>query len=340
MGSGLLSKQTSEPLFAARLNAFKLGAVAKKPGKNRVTTTDILDRAASVAGLNAADLNYPDHFEDSSPGEITDRLNQLGMTLNGLAMRYYTDPGFRLGAFTHPDKAIRRAAIDLTRKGIDTLAGMGGNLMTLWLGQDGFDYSFQVDYSRLWDDTIAALEEVAGHNPAIDIAIEYKPNEPRAYALMPDIATTLLAVREAGAANLGVTLDFAHVLYADEMPAHSAALVNRHSRLLGVHLNDGYGKRDDGLMVGSVHPAQTVELLVELARIGYDRAIYFDTFPDHSGLDPVEEATTNIDAMKHLMRVAEKLTGDTALQQAISRQDAAASQRIVNAALYGSHSTS
>ena len=29
--------------------------------------------------------------------------------------------------------------------------------MTLWLGQDGFDYPFQADYGRMWDDTIAAV---------------------------------------------------------------------------------------------------------------------------------------------------------------------------------------
>lgn len=335
MGSAIVTETSTAPLFAARLNAFKLGAAAHKPGRNRVTTVDLLERAAGVRGLNAADLNYPDHFEDNSPGDIADTMNRLGLSLNGLAMRYYTDPGFRLGAFTHPDQAVRRAAIDLTCRGIDILSEMGGNLMTLWLGQDGFDYSFQVDYDRMWDDTITALQEVAGHNPSVDVAIEYKPNEPRAYALMPDIATTLLAIGEADRANLGVTLDFAHVLYADEMPAHSAALVGRHSRLLGVHLNDGYGKRDDGLMVGSVHPVQTVELLVELTRIGYDRAIYFDTFPDHSGLDPIEEATSNIDAMNHLMPVAAKLCASMELRQAISRQDAATSQRIVNAVLYG-----
>lgn len=89
-------------------------------------------------------------------------------------------------------------------------------------------------------DMIARAGQVAGHNPALDIAIEYKPNEPRCFALMPDIGTTLLATREAARPNLGVTLDFAHVLYADEIPAQSANLVARHSRLLGVHLNDGY----------------------------------------------------------------------------------------------------
>jgi xylose isomerase len=212
---------------------------------------------------------------------------------------------------------------------------MGGKLMTLWMGQDGFDYAFQGDYGRMWDDTVAAVAEVADHAPEVDIAIEYKPNEPRAYALMPDVATTLLAVKEVGRGNVGVTLDFAHVLYADEMPAHAAHLIARHARLLGVHLNDGYGKRDDGLMAGTVHPVQTVELFVELSRIGYDGVIYFDTFPDHSGLDPVEEARTNVRLVERLRAVAAGLAGDAALKAAIAAQDATRSQRIVAAALYG-----
>lgn len=323
------------PRYAARLNAFRLGADRYWPGRNRITTLDLLERAATVPGLNAADLNYPDHFADATTTELSAGLERLGMTLNGVAMRYYTDPGFKIGAFTNPDPKVRRAAIDITRKGIDALAQMGGRLMTLWLGQDGFDYSFQADYSRLWDETISALQEVAAHNPEVDVAIEYKPNEPRSYALMPDVATTLLAIRETGAKNLGVTLDFAHVLYADEMPAHAAALIGRHSRLLGVHLNDGYGKRDDGLMVGSVHPVQTVELLVQLQRMGYSGAIYFDTFPDHSGLDPVAEAHTNILAVERLRAVAAELAGDAELSTAIAAQDAPTSQRIINAALFG-----
>jgi xylose isomerase len=323
------------PLYAARLNAFRIGAAEYWPGRNRITTLDLLERAGTVEGLNAADLNYPDHFEGLTPAELGEGLDRMGMRLNGLAMRYYTEPGFKLGAFTNPDPAVRRAAIDITRRGLDALAQMGGRLMTLWLGQDGFDYSFQGDYARMWDDTVAALAEVAAHDPQIDIAIEYKPNEPRSYALMPDVATTLLAIAETGKDNLGVTLDFAHVLFADEMPAHSAVLVARHSRLLGVHLNDGYGKRDDGLMVGAVHPVQTLELLVELERQGYSGAIYFDTFPDHSGLDPCREAATNIAVVERLRAIARSLVDHEGLRAAIARQDAPASQMIVAEALYG-----
>jgi sugar phosphate isomerase/epimerase len=316
----------NRPRYAARLNAFKRagGGIA-----------GMIAAAGRVGGIDAADLNYPDHFAGVSPGELGAMLGDAGMALNGLAMRYYTEPGFALGAFTNPDAGVRRAAIDLTKRGIDAGAEMGGRLMTLWMGQDGFDYSFQADYGRMWDDTVAAIAEVADHAPEVDIAIEYKPNEPRAHALMPDVATTLLAVKEVGRANLGVTLDFAHVLYADEMPAHAAHLIARHSRLLGVHLNDGYGKRDDGLMAGTVHPVQTVELFVELSRIGYDGVIYFDTFPDHSGLDPVEEARTNVRLVERLRAVAEGLGADEGLRAAIAAQDATRSQRIVAAALYG-----
>ncbi|WP_299611703.1 TIM barrel protein [uncultured Tateyamaria sp.] len=324
--------ENKPPRFAARLNAFKIGASNYWPGKNTVTTADLIGRAAT-AGLNAADLNYPDHFVDTSPSDLSAALNDNDMVLNGMAMRYYTDPGFKLGAFTHPDPTVRRAAIDETKRGLDVLARMGGTLMTLWMGQDGFDYSFQMEYARAWDATLEAMAEVADHNPALDIALEYKPNEPRAFALMPDAATTLLALRELNRSNTGVTLDFAHVLYADEMPAFAAALVARHSRILGVHLNDGYGKWDNGLMVGAVHPIQTVELLVELERAGYDGAIYFDTFPDHSGLDPVAEARTNIEVVNRLRGTAARLVGNDDLQQAIAQQDAPKAMRLVQAAM-------
>jgi xylose isomerase len=324
-----MSNLPNRPRYAARLNAFKIGL----PGKP--SAADMIARAGQVAGIDAADLNYPDHFDAHTPAQMSEVLSGAGLALNGLAMRYYTDPGFRLGAFTHPEARVRRAAIDITRRGLDALAEMGGTIMTLWLGQDGVDYSFQGDYAAMWDATVEALAELADHNPALDIAVEYKPNEPRAFALLPDLGMNLLALAEVNRPNTGITLDFAHVLYAGEIPAQVASIVARKSRLLGVHLNDGYGKRDDGLMVGSVHPMQTVELFLELDRIGYDGVIYFDTFPDHGGLDPVAEAAANVHMADRLRAVAARLATSADLSAAIARQDATASLRIVADALYG-----
>jgi xylose isomerase len=321
-------------LYATRLNSFATRPELFRPGfSGKLTAEDLVARAATVRGLSAIDLNYPDHLTGPSGSSIVARAADAGLALNGFAMRYYTDPAFKAGAFTNPDARVRRAAIDLTRRGMDALAAAGGSLMTLWLGQDGFDYPFQCDYAELWDLEVAGIREVAAHNPAIDVSIEYKPNEPRAFSLLGDVGTTLLAIADAGAPNLGVTLDFAHVLYAGEQPAFAAELVARRSRLLGIHLNDGYGGRDDGLMAASVHPVQTLELLRAARRIGYRGAIYFDTFPDATGLDPVAECEANIAAVDALLAAADALDRDNRLGEALSRQDPVAAQAVVRQAL-------
>jgi L-rhamnose isomerase len=317
--------------YAARLNSFKSAS-------GGTGLHDCLSRAAKVPGLNAVDLNFPDHLESADLKDLKRHLEALGLSVNGFAMRYYSEPGFKIGAFTNPDAKLRRIAIDQTKRGIDQMLELGGSLMTLWMGQDGFDYSFQADYARLWDQTLEAISEVADHVPSSEVSIEYKPNEPRSFALMPDIGTTMLAIKEMDRKNIGVTIDFAHVLYADEMPAYAVALAARSAKLFGVHLNDGYAKRDDGLMVGTVHPIQTMELIYVLEEIKYNRPIYFDTFPDTTGLDPIAECSANIATVEALRKVVRKLQADNRLKTAISKQDAVTSNNVVREALYGGHS--
>jgi xylose isomerase len=322
--------------YATRLNSFATRPELFWPGlSGKPTPLQLIERAASAKGLSEVDFNYPDHFLADDPATLVQRAADLGLALNGFAMRYYGDPAFKAGAFTHPVAAVRRRAIDLTKRGIDALAASGGTLMTIWLGQDGFDTPFQADYARLWADEVEGLREVAAHHPGILISIEYKPNEPRAFSVLGDVGTTLLAIAQTGAANLGVTLDFAHVLYAGEQPAFAAALVARASRLLGVHLNDGYGGRDDGLMVGAVHTQQTLELLAQVRRDGYDGALYFDTFPDTTGLDPVAECEANIATVTQMLALVEQLDADNRLGAARQAQDAVMSQRIVQSLLLG-----
>lgn len=319
----------SELRFATRLNSFASAAhIAWPELKGKPSMMQMAQRAATVDGLTDLDLNYPDHV-GVDPKQIARELGDLGLSINGFAMRYYSNSAFKMGAFTNPDAAVRREAIDLTKQGIDAARETGASLMTLWLGQDGFDYAFQADYDTLWQHEIDGIREVAEHDPDCQISLEYKPNEPRSYSLMPDAATTLLAIKEIGLPNLGVTLDFAHVLYADEQPAFAAALIARHSKVLGLHLNDGYAKRDDGLMVGAVHTLQTIELLRQVRKDGYDGAIYFDTFPDMTGLDPVRECEVNIATVKRMLGVVDAIERDNGLALAIDKQDAVAAQGII-----------
>jgi xylose isomerase len=315
--------------FAARLNSFSSKAQSYWPDlKGKPSVMQMAERASKVKELTHLDLNYPQHIGADLKVQ-RQQIEDLGLVVNGMAMRY-DKPEFKIGAFTNSDEKVRQAAIDLTKRGIDAGREFGTNLMTVWLGQDGFDYSFQADYKKIWADAVSAVQEVAAYAPDCDISIEYKPNEPRAFSIFPNVATCLLALEEAGNANLGITLDFAHVLYADEIPAFAASMVAHRSRVLGLHLNDGYGKRDDGLMVASVNPRATLELLWQLRRDGFQGAYYFDTFPDASGLDPVRECEVNIATVKQLIEISYKLSNNTELLAGIDRQDAISTQHIVN----------
>ncbi|KQN44370.1 TIM barrel protein [Rouxiella silvae] len=319
----------SELKFATRLNSFASGAHLYWPGQQgKPSVLQMIERASTVEGLTHLDLNYPQHITTDIPA-LRKRIEDVGLAVNGMQMRWDA-PEFKIGAFTNPNPEIRRKAIELTKRGIDAGREFGSTLMTLWMGQDGFDYCFQADYKKIWNDAVSAVREIAEYAPDVDISIEYKPNEPRAFAIFPNVTTCLIAVEEAGCPNLGITLDFAHVLYANEIPAYAAAMVSRRSRLLGLDCNDGWGKRDDGLMVASVNPKATLEFLWQMKRDGYQGAYYFDTFPDASGLDPVREAQANIATVKRLLKLCEKLDDNQALHAAISQQDAVASQLIIN----------
>jgi xylose isomerase len=259
------------------------------------------------------------------------------LALNGYAMRYNGEPAFRPGAFTNADPAVRQRAIDLTRRGLDEAQAAGARMLTIWPGQDGVDHPFQADYGRLFDWEVEGLRQVAAHDPTFPVSIEYKPSEPRSLMILPNVSATLLAIAEAGSPNLGVTLDFGHVLEADTSPALAAAMVGRRSRLLGLHINDGYGRRDDGLMVGSVHTVQTIELLRQLRRDGFAGAIYFDTFPDVAGLDPVAECAANVTTLEALFDALDRIP-ESELEAALARHDAVIALRLVQAAILGTRS--
>ena len=166
------------------------------------------------------------------------------------------------------------------------------------------------------------------------VSIEYKPNEPRAYSLLSNLGTTLLAIKDINLKNIGVTIDFAHILYSNEQPALVAALIDKHSQILGLHLNDGYGKRDDGLMVGSVHQLATIELLYHITKSKYQGPIYFDTFPDTTNMDPIKECELNISTVKQQLKLVDKLIQNNELSTAIQNQDSITSNRIFNSFLY------
>lgn len=279
---------------------------------------------STVDGLTATELNYPQHVTLGDDGAI-DQARSLGLAITALNMRY-DPPTFARGAFTHPDRAVRAAAVNLTTDAVDLAARHGIPHVIVWPGPDGVDIPYQASYDDLWRYQVAGLRAVARHNSSIRVSIEYKPSDPRRVSLVATMAEALLSATDTGEPNVGVTLDLCHSLMAGELPAKAAALAIARGKLFGLHLNDGYGHADDGLMVGAVHQEQLRELLWTLRQHAWDGTIYFDTFP--TNIDPVREATINIATINRVDATLNDLDAD-ALRAAQTAQDPILVQRAI-----------
>ncbi len=306
--------------YSTRLNSFRARPDLFTWQSSPRSTLDLIARAGQVATLDSVELNYPEHFVNHSLTEIQDALAKTHLTVSGINLRYDAAQ-FLDGGFINPQPAKRADAIALTCEAIDLCHQLGGKHVVVWPAYDGFDYPFAVDYAQSWQWTLDALQAIANHaaNYAgeLSVSIEYKPCEPRKFSLLGTIGLTLLAIEES-ATPLGVTLDFSHLLMAGEHPALSAALCIRKNKLFGIHLNDGYGQLDDGLLVGSVHFAQTLELIDLLVKAKYSGVIYFDTFPMRE--DPVQECLANVQRVEQMVALCARLDHKH-LQEAINQQD-------------------
>ncbi len=277
-------------ILSARLNSFLAQPELYWKDKHTITTTDLLQRLSKVPGITHAELNYPQHFYKTDTKTIKNALRSFGLKYSGTALRYGKE--FQNGSLSNFDPAIRRHAIDMTKRAVETTLEMGGFLTTMWFAYDGFDYTFQTDYEKAWQLMTEGIREIALAYPEAQLSIEYKPYQPRAFSLIGDIGTTLYSIEDIGCKNVGVTLDLCHVMMKRENPACSLALAASHGKLKGIHLNDGYQDNDDGLMIGSVHFMQTLEFIYYLKKYKYNGLVYFDTFPIRE--NPIKECAMNI----------------------------------------------
>ena len=267
---------------------------------------DLVFKELKKTGISHVDFNYPEHVNKYSTNEIKSLLEQYHLSANGVAIRFRD--AFIKGELGNADISISKKAVQLCKEAIDFCKAINGEVVTIWLAFDGFDYAFQIDYIKVWEQIKACFIEIADYNPSIKISIEYKPYEERSYAFLDTIGLTALMVNEVHRENLGMTLDYCHMLMKHENPAFSASIATSRGKLFGVHLNDGYGVCDDGLMVGSVTLLQTIEFLYYVKLSNYDQAIYFDTFPKRE--DGTEECIQNVTITKKLFEIIDRIGMD------------------------------
>ena len=126
-------------------------------------------------GLGYVDLNYPEHVKGYDANTMKSLLNKYDLKLNGVALRFRNK--FINGELGNSDPELAKDALQLCKDAADYCRAVGGKVVTIWLGFDGFDYSFQINYKRVWDQLVHAFQEVCDYAPDLQISIEYKPYE-------------------------------------------------------------------------------------------------------------------------------------------------------------------
>jgi hypothetical protein len=76
------------------------------------------------------------------PRQLRAALSDAGLAAGGVALRFPGAP-FSSGAFSHPDGAVRAAALRLAAGGCRWARELGGELV-VWSAFDGYDYHLQV----------------------------------------------------------------------------------------------------------------------------------------------------------------------------------------------------
>ena len=181
-----------------------------------------------------------------------------------------------------------------------------------------------MDYVKAWNQAVACFKEICDDTD-LPISIEYKPYEERVHAMIDSFGTTMYMLQAVNKKNLGVTLDFCHMLMKSENPAFAAALLLEKGLLYNVHLNDGEGRTDDGLMVGSVNLWKSLEFMYYLKKYDFQGAIYFDTFPKRE--PAVEECASNIAMCRKLEEMVDKI-GLAEMERVISANSAIEVQKM------------
>lgn len=248
--------------------------------KDNPETLDMLKQAASIPDVSGIELVGTWDIRPENVREMSVALNDLGLKTVSIIPDLFANRTFWKGAYTSRDPKIRRQAIDYTRRMCDVARELSCPVVNLWPGQDGYDYLLSTDYDREREWESDAVREIAEAYPDLRIALEYKPKEPRTHSYLARMADTLLAARETGCDNVGVTIDTGHAFVGGEVVAESIVLARRAgNKLFHMHFNDNFTAWDDDMIVGTNHSVAFIEMLFWLDKCGYDGWLSMDQYP-------------------------------------------------------------
>ncbi|MDD3214789.1 MAG: TIM barrel protein [Eubacteriales bacterium] len=326
--------------MAAERFAFIAGALCQSGDRylrsgykeQTLTVPEVLRAVAARGVASGVEIHHRGNEDAAYVAELKRAVAETGTDVTYVDTWTYGERKWRFGSLSAADTETRREAVERCCAAVDFAREMNAEGVSLWLGQDGFDYAFQTDYQAQWTYLVESLKAVCDYAGGMPVALEPKPREPRNRLLIDNVQTALLLRMECGRDNLGVTLDTGHVIAGGQGVGPSIALAMRHHALYNLHTNDNYGSWDDDMMVGSVRLNESLETFYLLEKYRYEGSISVDIFPyRENAVDAVEES---IRCMTDYSRIVRKL-GLERIDRLIETGDMPATLAAIRKAAFG-----
>jgi xylose isomerase len=250
------------------------------------TAIPILDRLpilaeAGIAYFEAHDSEIP--FDQVEAGKR--RADECGLKCGMYTPSFFADPIFKDGAMTSNDPAIRKLAVNNGKRAVDSALALDAPTVVFWNGREGFDFVLSKNGQDAFKRLVEGFNQVAQYAREkaagkVRLAIEPKPNEPRANMYLATVGEVLYLISRLDAAHrdlFGVNPETAHSRIAGLDYIWDVELCLEAGKLFHIHLNSQDGQRyDQDLPFGYTEPLKDLALLVVLQDAGYEGVIAFD----------------------------------------------------------------
>jgi xylose isomerase len=208
---------------------------------------------------------------------------ETGIVVPMATVNLFYEAVFRDGAFTSNDPQVRAYSLQKTMRAMDLGAEFGARIFVLWGGREGVE----TEGCRRADEAIKRLREALNYLCEYSIsqqygyrlALEAKPNEPRADIYLPTTGAYLAFITTLEHEEMvGVNPEVAH----EQMPGlnmtHAVAQAWEAGKLFHIDLNDQVpGRYDQDLRFGSANPKTAFWLVKFLEDVGYEGPRHFDS---------------------------------------------------------------
>ena len=246
----------------------------------------------TIEGASGVEIVYPYEVADAATTRALAAKHGIGFAAINANVK--AEPEFRNGGLTSPDKAVRQKAVRIVKEAKDFAEAVGADKVTCCPLGDGYEFAFQFDYASAWKRLAETFGEAAAYKPNIPLFIEFKPGrDPRHLFRLQRRAYAAADPRHRGE-ELGVTLDFGHVLFSGTNPAEELVILAESGQPYYIHINDNDGKWDWDYFCGTKHLLEYAEFLWYLRRYGYRDYLTSDTSPTRWDIRGTFEANNRI----------------------------------------------